>query len=62
MALLSLTITTCFEVVYVSEKSIFLSLSAVTVIPAAPKSAFPDWTAVMIESNSISSIFKFIPR
>ena len=42
MASLSLTIITWLDVVYVLEKSIFLSLSAVTVIPAAPKSALPD--------------------
>ena len=30
----------------------FLSLSSVTVIPATPQVAFPDWTAVIIESNS----------
>mgnify|MGYP004420635625 CR=1 FL=1 len=34
----------------------------VIVIPEAPTSALPDWTALMMESNCISSILSSMPR
>ena len=60
-ASLFLTTITCLDVVYGVVKLTFSFLSSVTVIPAIPKSTFPVETAVMIESNSISSILSVIP-
>ena len=47
---------TCFDVVYGSEKLIDLRRSSVIVIPAIPTSALCESTALIILSNSISSI------
>ena len=61
-ASLFLTMITWLEVAYGIVKSIFFLRSSVTVIPDIPISAFPEDTAVIIESNSISSTDSFIPR
>ena len=61
-ASLFLTMTTWLEVVYGIVKSIFFLRSSVTVIPDIPISTLPEDTAVMIESNSISSTESFMPR
>ena len=51
----SFTIISCFDVVYVSEKSTLCFLSSVAEIPAIPTSALPDVTSRITESKAISS-------